>query len=101
MIAKGEIKRRKIQSSLLAFATSGNKQLVPMKVRQENQQLKTSKFIVDCMLPFSIVEEASFCEMIMSHNPHAKVMSNKKIKSIIIKLDNSMRQAAIDVMKGK
>lgn len=92
-------KKRKAQSTLHDFATSG-KRNVPLKFKQQNQQLMTVKCIVDNNLPFKLVESKSFRNMIEAHNPHAKVMSNKKVKEIVINLENAMRNAAIEKMKG-
>jgi hypothetical protein len=92
-------KKRKTQSSIIGFAKQGIKK-IPLEIKMKNQDLKTTKFIVDCMLPFQTVEEKSFREMISSHNPQARVMSNKKIKNIIIDLDSEIRNAATEAMKG-
>jgi hypothetical protein len=53
------------------------------------------------MLPFKTVEKESFCELIASHNLQAKVMSNKKVKSIIINLESAMRDYAVKAVKGQ
>ena len=74
---------------------------VPLKLRQPTQELMTTKFVVDNALPFSIVESPSFRSMITAHNKHAKVMSNKKVKTNIINLDDTIRKAAIEKMKGE
>ena len=95
----GSDKKRKVQSTLLGFAKSGTLQ-VPLKLRQKHQDLKTAKFIIDCNLPFQTVEEESFREMIQSHNPHAKVMSNKKVKNIVIGLESAMRATFAESMRG-
>ena len=57
------------------------------KLRQQIQDVKTVKYIVKNNLPFRIVEDDAFREMILSHNANAKVMSNKKVKNIIITLE--------------
>jgi len=73
----------------------------PLRLKQPTQQLATAKFVVENALPFSVVETPSHRAMIATHNPQAKHMSNKKVKSIIINLDNAMRGRVIESMKGQ
>ena len=90
-------KKRKSQAGIEGFM---GPVAVPVHLRQKNQCAKTTRFIVDNMLPFGIVESESFRDMIKSHNPSAKVMSNIKVKETIINLENKMRNTAIETMKG-
>jgi len=93
-------KKRKAQTTLRDFSTSGRKKM-SFKLRQQIQDVKTVKYIVKNNLPFRIVEDDAFREMILSHNANAKVMSNKKVKNIIITLEQKMRDAAVASMKGQ
>ena len=47
------------QTSVFAFAKSGKIKLTPA-LKKKSQELKTTKFITECMLPFNTVEKESF-----------------------------------------
>jgi len=88
------------QGSISGFAKSGNIQLPP-PLKKKDQELKTVHFIVDCMLPFSTVQKKSFRAMIKSHNPSATPMSNRKVKAILLALEEAMRNKCVEMMAGE
>jgi hypothetical protein len=46
------------------------------------------------------VEKDAFHELVLANNKHYKPVSSKKMRSTIMNLEENMRQAAIDTMKG-
>ena len=88
------------QGSILVFAKSGPIKLSP-KDAKLNQDLRTTEFLLECMLPFNTVEQKSFCKMIESHNRNATPLSNKRVKAIIITLESAMREACTHQLAGK
>ena len=88
------------QGKIDGWVKSGKMKL-PLALVKANQDLKTVKFLtMMCMLPFNMVEKDSFREMIEAHNPHFDAMSNKKIKAILMTLENAMGIASTAKMEG-
>ena len=59
------------------------------------------RFICKNYLPFSIVEAESFRSLIKCHNHTAKVIHNKRLKSIISKMESEMRAMMIGKLKDQ
>jgi hypothetical protein len=94
---QGAEKKRKMQkqSSMHSFTVPG----IPASKRHSHMELLHAKFIVDCDLPLSMVEKQSFRELMETNNKHYKPVSSKKIRTIIINLEDAMRVAAVEAMK--
>lgn len=90
-----------IASSFSAAIAKGAKVQIPAKDKPKVQEVMTTKFITDMLLPLSIVESQSFRDMIHSHNPNARVMSNKKVKTIVCNLEEQMRDVTIKATDGE
>jgi zinc finger BED domain-containing protein 1 (E3 SUMO-protein ligase ZBED1) len=88
------------QGSIIAFAKSGPIKL-SAKDAKLNQELRTTEYILDCMLPFNTVEQESFRKMIESHNRNAAPMGNRRVKAIIMTLEAAMREASTAQLAGK
>lgn len=98
--SKANPKKRKAeaaQTDLMVHA----EHVVSVKDRVAHQELMTTHWILDSKQAFSEVEKDSFRKMISSHNKHAKVMSNKKVKTITTNIDHAIRKASIEAMQGQ
>ena len=96
-VSSSATKKPKVQTSIASFAT---KVEIPLHLRKQHQELMTVKFIASNMLPFSVVESASFRDMILAHNKHAAPMSNKKVKDCVLNLESFMRDSAVKKLEG-
>lgn len=95
-----EGKKRK-QPSIASFLPPPSIHQVPTKLKKAHQEVMTARFIAENALGLKIVETESFRDMIASFNSYAKPMSNKRMKDIIIRLEDAMRDAAIETMRGQ
>ena len=93
-------KKRKLDQQLLGQFLKPSSS-PPLKLQKPHKQVLITRFVIDNMLPLSIVESQSFRDMIGAHDKHSKPMSNKKVKNIAIKLEAAMRDAAMDKMEGQ
>ena len=89
-------KRAKTQQSLGSFF---QRPAVPNTLKMEHQQLSVVRFVVEQMLPFSVVESESFRNMMAAHNPHTRIMSNKRAKQLINLLSSHTRGTLTNEMK--
>ncbi|CAB9520830.1 zinc finger, BED-type containing 1 [Seminavis robusta] len=98
----GKKRKTSRQASIMSYGSvkSGGIKKLPPGARKKHQELMTTRWIADSMSPFKTVETDSFRDMIQSYDLTAKPMSNKKVKSIMINLEDAMRDAAIETMTG-